>query len=63
MRWERLLFKHWPVEPEAVRPLIPAPLKLDLYDGRAWIGLIPFTMRRVRHRGTPGIPTATRFHE
>jgi len=62
MRWMRLLFLHWPVEPEVLRPLVPASLELDTFDGRAWVGLVPFTMT-LRHRFTPGIPTARCFHE
>ncbi len=34
MRWDNLLFLHWPVDPGAIRSLIPA--ELDLNDGRAW---------------------------
>ncbi|MEX0928066.1 MAG: DUF2071 domain-containing protein [Balneolales bacterium] len=53
MRWYDLLFAHWPVPPEVLRPLIPAALNLDLYDGRAWIGIVPFCMRGVRLRYMP----------
>jgi len=66
MRWQSLLFMHWPVEPTAVEPLIPEGLTLDTFDGRAWVGLIPFTMRDVRFvtpLGKIGFPTTTRFHE
>lgn len=66
MRWLNLAFIHWPVEPEAVRRLLPVGLELDTFDGKAWVGLVPFTMRDVRHvtpLGPIGIPTATHFHE
>ena len=62
MRWMRLLFLHWQVEADMLRPLVPACLEIDRFDGRAWVGLVPFTMT-LRHRLTPGIPTARRFHE
>ena len=39
--WRDLLFIHWPINPDALRPLIPAPLELDLFEGTAYIGLIP----------------------
>ena len=52
-KWRDLLFVHWPIEPEALRPLIPAQLELDLYDGRAYVGLVPFTMTGVRPVGLP----------
>jgi uncharacterized protein len=53
MRWHRLLFLHWPVRPETIRPLIPAELELDTYDGFAWIGVVPFSMSGVRPRYVP----------
>ncbi len=59
MQWHDLLFAHWPLPPEAVRPLIPPALPLDTFDGLAWIGVVPFAMRGVRpHLGplaTPGL--------
>lgn len=63
MGWHHLLFLHWALEPELLRPLIPRELELDLYEGRAYIGLIPFTMRRVRPRWLPGLPFAPRVYE
>jgi uncharacterized protein YqjF (DUF2071 family) len=54
MRWHDLLFLHWPVRPEVVRPLIPGVLELDTFDGRAWIGVVPFHMSGVRPRCWPG---------
>ncbi len=44
-RWERLTFLHWAYEPAVVRRLLPAGLELDLWDGAAWVGLVPFFMR------------------
>ncbi|MBV8486031.1 MAG: DUF2071 domain-containing protein [Verrucomicrobia bacterium] len=47
-RWHHLLFLHWAVEPEAVQRTLPQRLSVDTYAGRAWIGIVPFFMRRVR---------------
>jgi uncharacterized protein len=55
MRWHDLLFLHWPVRPDIVRPLVPAILDLDLFDGWAWIGVVPFHMTGVRLRFMPGM--------
>ena len=66
MRWLSLLFLHWPIEASQLRPLIPESLAIDEYDGTAWIGLVPFTMRDVRHRlscGRVGIASTIHFHE
>jgi uncharacterized protein YqjF (DUF2071 family) len=57
MRWHDLLFLHWPVRHEAIRPLIPSALELDTFDGWCWIGVVPFRMTGVRPRFVP-IPLA-----
>jgi uncharacterized protein YqjF (DUF2071 family) len=63
MDWENLLFMHWPLPPALLEPLIPKGLTLDLHEGRAWIGVVPFRMTGVRPRLLPGIPGHTRFPE
>src|SRR5712691_1614051 len=62
-RWARLLFLHWPVAPEAVGPLIPAGLDVDVHDGQAWIGLVPFVVRGARPVFLPPIPGLSSFDE
>ena len=62
-RWHDLLFAHWEVSPEVLRRAVPAPLELDLFEGRAWIGIVPFTMSGVRLRGTPALPGLSAFPE
>jgi uncharacterized protein len=61
--WHHLLFLHWSLPPEQVRPLVPAGLDLDLHDGRAWVGLIPFTITGTRAVFTPPVPFVSDFHE
>jgi len=62
-RWHDLLFAHWQCSISDLRPLIPAPLHIDTFDGTPWIGVIPFYMSGVRMRATPPIPTAHAFEE
>jgi uncharacterized protein YqjF (DUF2071 family) len=61
-RWEVVSFLHWPYDPAAVRPLVPEPFELDLFDGSAWIGLVPFRMI-TRPPGLPPIPWLSTFAE
>jgi uncharacterized protein YqjF (DUF2071 family) len=61
--WHDLLFAHWPVAASAMRPLIPAALDLDLFDGSAWVAVVPFWMSGVRARGMPALPGVSRFPE
>ncbi|HTM05188.1 MAG TPA: DUF2071 domain-containing protein [Vicinamibacterales bacterium] len=61
--WHHLLFAHWPVDARALRERLPAGLPLDLYDGQAWIGVVPFHMTNVAPRGVPNIPFVSAFPE
>jgi len=54
--WHDLLFAHWPLPPEALRPLVPAQLPLDTFDGQCWLAVTPFHMSNVHPRGLPNIP-------
>jgi uncharacterized protein YqjF (DUF2071 family) len=63
MRWHDLAFLHWPLEPGVLRPLIPPALELDTYDGKAWIGVVPFRMTGVRPRFVPSLPGLSAFGE
>ena len=56
MRWTDLLFMHLPVEPQILRDAVPGDFDLDLYDGMAWVGVVPFRMQATRPRCCPPIP-------
>jgi uncharacterized protein YqjF (DUF2071 family) len=62
-RWNRLLFAHWPVQLDVLRPLVPPPLVLDLYAGTAWVSITPFYLSHLRPRGLPPLPWASEFPE
>ncbi len=47
-RWRDLLFLHWPVPIEVLRPLVPVQLGIDTFEGVAYVGLVPFWMIGVR---------------
>jgi len=61
--WRDLLFVHWRVPVAEIEPLIPGRLTLDVYDGSAWIGLVPFAMQGVRPWWSPPIYGVSSFHE
>ena len=63
MNWHDLLFLHMPVPVAAIRERIPDELQVDTLDGRAWIGVIPFTMSGVTARFLPAIPGLSAFPE
>ncbi len=51
--WRNLLFLHWPVPVDELRPLVPQELTLDPFDGQVWVGLVPFRMHAVHPSWLP----------
>jgi len=51
--WRQLLFMHWPVELQALRDAVPSSFELDLHEGVAYVGVVPFAMQGVRPRFVP----------
>ena len=49
--WHDLLFAHWAMEPDVLRALVPRELPIDVFEGRAFVGVIPFLMTNVAPRG------------
>jgi uncharacterized protein YqjF (DUF2071 family) len=62
-RWRDLLFLHWEVPVEALERLLPTDLTVDTFEGKAWVGVVPFTMRDVAPRWSPSVPGISHFHE
>jgi uncharacterized protein YqjF (DUF2071 family) len=61
--WHDVLFAHWPVDPALLRANVPGSFPLDLFEGRAWIGVVPFQMTNVAPRGMPALPWVSAFPE
>lgn len=61
--WEDLLFAHWQVDVDELRPHVPSELEIDTHDGSAWIGVTPFRVTGLRGRGMLPLPYLSRFLE
>lgn len=61
--WGELLFLHWKYDAEVVQATLPKGLKVDTHDGAAWLGVVPFYMRKVRPRFLPSVPWISFFLE
>ena len=61
--WNDLLFAHWPVDAAAVRERVPKSFDQDLFDGQAWLGIVPFHMTNVAPRFVPALPWVSAFPE
>ncbi len=62
-RWDELLFLHWSVDVSEVAQHLPPGLRVDSFDGKAWVGIVPFTMRGVRPRFLPAVAGLSNFPE
>jgi uncharacterized protein len=61
--WHKLLFLHWEVSLESVQSRLPEGLTVDTFEGKTYLGLVPFTMRNVRPVWFPAVPWLSHFHE
>lgn len=62
-RWLELLFAHWPIDAEQLRPHIPDGLEIDQFDGTAYVAVVPFRMEGVMRRPLPDLPWISAFPE
>jgi uncharacterized protein len=61
--WHHLLFLHWEVPVAEIQSLLPLRLTADTFEGKAYVGLVPFTLTGVRATLTPPLPWISSFHE
>lgn len=61
--WLDLTFLHWEVPVEVLRPFVPSQLSIDTFEGKAYIAVVPFTMRGIRLAAIPPVPGTHSFHE
>ncbi len=61
--WHDLASVHWRYDPTVVQSLLPAGFRVDTFDDAAWVGLIPFHMRRIRLPGLPSFGPLSTFPE
>lgn len=61
--WHDLLFAHWAVDVDDLRPHVPSGFEVDLFEGQAWVAVVPFHMTNVAPRGIPALPWVSAFPE
>jgi uncharacterized protein len=61
--WLDLTFLHWSFDPALVRPLIPPGLEVDLWEGKCYVGLVPFLLTDMTLVNAPAVPWLSRFNE
>jgi uncharacterized protein YqjF (DUF2071 family) len=61
--WADVTFLHWRYDPEVVQRLLPPGVEVDVFDGSAWVGLVPFRMERLGFGTLPPVPRLGTFPE
>lgn len=57
--WYDLLFAHWPIKADILRPLVPDSLTVDTFAGTAWLSITPFDL----HLRPRALPVVSHFPE
>ena len=61
--WNHLLFLHWKVPTIDIQERLPEGLNVDLWNGSAYIGIIPFMMNGLRPSFAFNLPGISDFME
>jgi len=59
--WEDVLFAHWRVPALDVQALLPVGLRVDEFDGSAWLGFNAFRVDGLRVHGALPVPWVSSF--
>lgn len=64
-KWENILFVHWPVEKNRLRPYIPQAFQINEWGGKAWLTAVIFTAKETKLISTPKLfsyPSFSQFN-
>jgi uncharacterized protein YqjF (DUF2071 family) len=61
--WNDAVFMHWTVDPAVVDELTPPEFKPDVFQGKAWISIVAFSMDIGRHKFLPVPQSWSTFDE
>lgn len=61
--WRHLLFLHWEIDAATVQARLPEGLYVDTFEGKAYLGLVPFFMEKIRPCYCPCVPGLSWFQE
>lgn len=62
-QWADLYMVHSRYDAAAIQSRLPAGLYVDRFDGDAWLGIVPFSMNRIRPVLLPPLPGVSWFLE
>lgn len=60
--WEHLIMANYEINPDILKPFVPAGTEPDFFAGKSWVSLVGFLFNHVRLKGI-SVPFHTRFAE
>lgn len=61
--WRHLLFLHWEYDPAEIQKTLPPGLSVDLFEGKAYVGITPLWISEVKVKFLPMIPGFSNLFE
>lgn len=61
--WNDVVFLHWAADQRELAKWLPPGSEIDLFEGKAWVSAVAFTMQKVRPKNLPAFPPISDFHE
>jgi uncharacterized protein YqjF (DUF2071 family) len=61
--WRKAIFLHYEADASQLKQLIPPFVELDLFDGKAYVSLVAFTVCHARAAVLPSFAPISDFHE
>jgi uncharacterized protein len=61
--WRHFTFLHWRYQPDLIQSLLPPGLRVETFNGTAWVGVLPFRMEGVRVPRLTALPWLSTFPE
>ena len=61
--WNNTIFLHWEVDIKELQQFVPKEIEIDLFEGKAWVSLVAFTMEKIRPKSLPYFPPVSNFDE
>ncbi len=62
-KWRDLLFLHWVFDAAEIQKTLPEGLYADTFEGKAYVGIVPFYLYDVRPIFFPSVPLLSDFLE
>ncbi len=61
--WSCLTFLHWRYPVDVVQRQVSPSLRVESFDGSAWVGVTPFLLQGLRPKSFPSMPWISQFPE